>query len=107
MCGFLVGDTTQSKKILQIVYIYICIFICTQINLAKIEHLNLIFILSIITAGIAMRKLFSAASIQCVQTLSALKFHSLPVVEVVPFKTTFACLRANSHHANPDEQHRT
>lgn len=102
MCGFLVGDTTQSKKILQIVYyIYICIFICTQINLAKIEHLNLIFILSIITAGIAMRKLFSAASIQCVQTLSALKFHSLPVVEVVPFKITVCMFESEQSPCQP------
>lgn len=101
MYGFLVGDTTQSKKILQIVNIYICIFICTQINLAKIEHLNLIFILSIIIAGIAMRKLFSAAGIQCVQTLNALKFHSLPGVELVPFKIIVCLFESEQSPCQP------
>lgn len=37
-------------------------------------------------AGVAMRKLFSAAGIQCVHTLNALKLQLLPVVELVPFK---------------------
>ena len=82
-------NITQSKKIQQIIiYLYI-FFIYTQIKFGKNRtfKVNLIFTLSMLIAGVAVRKLFSAAGIQCVHVLNAIKLQWLPAVEVVPFKT--------------------
>lgn len=93
----------QSKKILQVIYIYIYIFICTQIKFGKNRtfKVNLVFILSMIIAGIAMRKLFSAAGIQCVHTLNALKFQLFPVVKVVPFKIILCLCESEQSPCHP------
>lgn len=54
-----------------------------------------------IIAGVAMRKLFSAAGIQCVHMLNALKLQLLSVVESVDFKITLCLCESEQSPRHP------